>query len=163
MSLESPSRSLCRGIHRLALQVDGLIFDHQVTLMGNYQLVAVLGELGSTSDSPSPHYQAAPRSLAAAAGRGGCEAALCCSCGTSPALRAEKTAGREIFVNDQMPCEFDSRGPGLTSGSYLVLRDLAGFDPEGTAQLLRPLALPVVRDFKSEINRGEAEGLVRAV
>lgn len=66
-------------------------------------------------------------------------------------------------MNGQMPCEFGSRGPGLTSGSYLVLRDLAGFDPQGTAQLLRPLALPVVRDFKSEINRGEAEGLVRAV
>lgn len=27
----------------------------------------------------------------------------------------------------------------------------------------RPLALPVVRDFKSEINRGKVEGLVRAV
>lgn len=38
-------------------------------------------------------------------------------------------------MNDQMPCEFDSRGPGLTSERYLVLRDLAGFDPEGTAEV----------------------------
>lgn len=62
-----------------------------------------------------------------------------------------------------MPCEFDSCGPGLTSETYLVLRDLVGFDPEGTALVSRPLALPVVRDFKSEINRGEVEGLLRAV
>lgn len=72
MSLESPSPSLCRGTHRLALQVGSLIFDHQVALVGNYQLVAELGEPGSGGDSPSPRYQAALRSLAAAAGRGGC-------------------------------------------------------------------------------------------
>lgn len=66
-------------------------------------------------------------------------------------------------MNDQMPCEFDSCGPGLTSDRYLGLRDLVGFNSEGTGQVSRPLALPVVRDFKSEINRGEVEGLARAV
>lgn len=68
MSLESPSQSLCRGAHRLALQVDSPIFDHQVTFLGNYQLVAELAELGSTRGSPRPHYRAALRSLAAAGG-----------------------------------------------------------------------------------------------
>lgn len=66
-------------------------------------------------------------------------------------------------MNDQMPCGFDSCGPGLTSERYLVSRDLVGFNSEGTAQVSRPLALPVVRGFKSEINRGEVEGLVKAV
>lgn len=30
------------------------------------------------------------------------------------------------YMNDQMPCEFNSCGPGLTSERYLVLRDLMG-------------------------------------
>ena len=66
-------------------------------------------------------------------------------------------------MNDQMPHASDRRGPGLTSERCLVLRDLAEFHPEGTAQVSRPPALPAVRDFKSEINRGEVKGLVRAV
>lgn len=38
-------------------------------------------------------------------------------------------------MNDQMPCGFDSCGPGLTSERYLLLRDLEGFNSEGTAQV----------------------------
>lgn len=140
------------------LQADNPIFEHQVTLQDNYQLVAVLVELGSMSDSPSP------RSLAVAGVRGGCKAAPCRSSQRilcSPSRKNGKEG--EIFANDQMSCEFNRCGPGLTSERYLVLMDFVGFDPEGTAQVSRPIALPVVRDFKSEINRGEVEGLARAV
>lgn len=64
MSLGSPSRSLLEGHISWHLRVDSPILEHQGTLLDNYQLVAVPGELGSMSDSLLPHYRAAQRSLA---------------------------------------------------------------------------------------------------
>ena len=132
--------------------------------MDTYQLVAVLGELGSVSDSPPPHCRAAQAPWQWLGGERQLQGS------SVPLLRAHpplseprKTGEGQIFVNDQMPCDFNSCGPGLTSERYLVLRDLLGFNSEGTAQVSRPLALPVVRDFKSGVNRAEAEGLARAV
>lgn len=38
-------------------------------------------------------------------------------------------------MKDKIPRELSHCGPGLTSERYLVLRDLAGFHPEGAARV----------------------------
>lgn len=53
-----------------------------------------------------------------------------------PLLSKWKKNGRgTIFVKDKIPRELSHCGPGLTSERYLVLRDLAGFHPEGAARV----------------------------
>lgn len=83
------------------LRVDTPIFEHQVTLLENYQFVAVLGELGSVGDSLPPHYQAAQHPLAVTDGEGQLQGSSILLLPEHPLLSEPKKWEREeIFVSD---------------------------------------------------------------
>lgn len=91
----------------------------------------MLGELGRREDSLSHHCQALRQAYKVMT-TSSWHTAIC----TSFAFQVEKKNGRgTIFVKDKIPRELSHCGPGLTSERYLVLRDLAGFHPEGAARV----------------------------